>query len=616
VRIDLNTADSDWFKPRLNRVVYLVIIAFLALFARLFYLQVLEGDALRRQSASNSIRLQHIDPPRGLIFDRHKRLLADNRPAFHLQVIPKDARPLEKSLKKMAIYLDADPAALAAQVKSAKGVPSYKPIVLLSDINRNRLAAFEAHKYDMPGASVSVKSQRQYLNATEMAHIIGYLSEINARELKQSKYGRYRGGDQIGKFGAEKAFEGFLKGKRGGRQVEVNATGQVVSVLKTVDAQPGRSVYLTIDLVLQQRAHKLMAGRAGAAVAMDPQNGEILALVSSPSYDPNAFVSGMSSKTWAKLLNNPLHPLVNKAIKGEYPPASTYKIITAAAGLEEGVVNEKTEFYCPGYLELGDRTFRCWNKRGHGNMNVVRAIAESCDVYFYHVGQLLGVDRLAWYAKSFGLGAVPGLNLGRESKGLVASAGWKKRKIGRSWQKGETLTVAIGQGYNLVTPLHMAVVIGAMANGGKRLRPLILKEVQTSSGEIFFKSKTEILGQLPISKATFALVKQGLYEAVNTAGGTAWGVRSQHLSVSGKTGTAQVVTRDQDEDDSKKKKKKKRYGLRDHAWFVGFGPSEKPKIAVAVIIEHGEHGSTTAAPIVMELIETYLGIETEMKKDD
>lgn len=606
MRIDLNTADSDWFKLRLNRVVYTVIIAFLILFARLFYLQILEGEALRRQSASNSIRLQHIDPPRGLIFDRHHNLLADNRPAFNLRITPKDARPIDDILKKVATYLGVDPAAVAAKVKRARGVPSYKPVVLLADINRNQLATFETHKYDLPGVSVSVKSQRQYLNATEVVHIIGYMSEINASELKQRKYARYRGGDRIGKSGVEKALEHVLKGKRGGRQVEVNATGQVVGVLKTVDARPGNSVYLTIDLALQKKASQLMAGRAGAVVAMDPRNGEILALVSSPSYDPNAFVSGMSSETWAKLLTNPLHPLVNKAIRGEYPPASTYKIITAMAGLEEGLVDVETEFFCPGYYKFGDRTFRCWKKTGHGNVNIVRALAESCDVFFYHLGQLLGIDRLSWYARSFGLGAATGLDLDREAKGLVATAGWKKQRTGRAWQKGETLNAAIGQGYNLTTPLQMAVVIAAMANGGKRFRPLILKQVQNSAGEVLFKSKPELLGRLPVSKTTFALVKQGLYEAVNTAGGTAWKVRARQVSVSGKTGTAQVVARSQDENGSPKKKT--RYEFRDHAWFVGFGPSEAPRIAVAVIVEHGGHGSSVAAPVVMELIETYIKI--------
>ena len=603
----LDSADNEWFKLRLNRAVYLAVVAFLILFMRLFYLQVLSGDALRGLSESNSIRLQRIDPPRGLIFDRNADLLVDNRPSFDLRIVAKDAQPVGKTVKKLSSYLTIPYKELMAKIGRIKGVATYKPILLRTDIDRDLLAAFEVHKYDLPGVRVDVTAQRQYLNSKGAAHLIGYLGQINARELKKSQYTRYRSGEQIGRFGVEKTFENYLRGQRGGRQVEVDASGQIVRVLKTVSARPGRYVYLTIDKRLQAKAALLMNGRAGAVVAMDPRNGEILTMVSSPEYDQNAFVNGMSHEQWQALSTNPLSPMGNKAIQGEYPPASIYKIITAMAGLEEGLVDEKTTFFCPGYYKFGDREYRCWKESGHGKVNIVQALAESCDVYFYNLGQRLGIDRLAWYAKAFGLGAPTGFPLDTEAKGLVPTRGWKKRRFKEHWQEGETLSVAIGQSYNLVTPLQMAILISAVANGGLRHRPVILKAVTTAAGQRILAGESQIVGRIPASVKTIKIIQSGLFKAVNHQSGTAWGVHSDQTHINGKTGTAQVVARREVLDSGNDKNE---YNLRPHAWFVGYGPSSSPRIAVAAIIEHGEHGSTAAAPIVMALIQAYLNNTT------
>jgi penicillin-binding protein 2 len=296
---------------------------------------------------------------------------------------------------------------------------------------------------------VNVRQKRYYLHKESGAHLTGYLGEINSKELKKKKHLKYRSGDVIGKFGAEKAFEDILRGTRGGSQVEVNARGQVVKVLKTVDAIPGQNIYLTIDQILQKKAESLIEEVSAAVVAMDPDNGEILTLASNPSFDPNLFVNGISHKNWNNLLSNPFTPMQNKAIQGQYPPGSTYKIVTAIAGLEERVVNRNTTFYCPGYYEYGDRIFRCWKKSGHGTCNMIRALSQSCDVYFYQVGQRLGVDRLAKYAKGCGLGKRTGIDLDHEQDGLVPTSAWKKKRTGYPWQSGETLSVAIGQGANL-----------------------------------------------------------------------------------------------------------------------------------------------------------------------
>ena len=599
----LKTVDSEWYKKRLIGTMLCVLIAFLVLFARLFYLQVLEGEELRRLSENNCIRLQNIDPPRGLIFDRKGRLLVDNRPAYDLAIVPKDAKPVAQTVEKLSRYTGVPAAELMAVVHKKRGA-HYKPVLLRQDIGRDTLAAIEVHKYDLPGVVVTVKPRRHYIHANSAAHLIGYLSEINARELRSGRYPGTRSGDFIGKFGVEKTYEKYLRGAHGGRQVEVDARGQVVRELKTVYARPGHNLFLTIDQPLQKKAEALLSGRAGAAVAMDPANGDILAMASSPSFDQNDFVDGMSHKQWQALANNEHRPMENKAIQAEYPPASTYKLITAIAALEEKVIDPSTTFFCPGYLKYGDRVFRCWKKHGHGNLAVVDALTQSCDVFFYQAGQKVGIDRLAWYASAFGLGTPTGIELDNEAGGLVPSTVWKRRRLGKPWHSGETLSVAIGQGYNLVTPLQMLGVVSAVANGGTRFRPRVLKSIETAQGETVLSADPEVIGKVPVSAATLAIVRKGLWSVVNTPRGTAFRSRLAGIEISGKTGTAQVVG--MAPDDGEAKKKDVAAHLRDHAWFVAYAPSKDPRIAVSVIVEHGEHGSSAAAPIARDLIRTYL----------
>jgi penicillin-binding protein 2 len=599
----LNVADTDWYRQRLIRVMYCVAAAFCLLFVRLFYLQVIQGAELRRLSENNSVRLERTDPSRGLIFDRDGKTLVDNRPSFDLSIILKDARPVADTIEKLARVINVPASELMLKINRGKGGAAYKPILLKQDFGRDALAAVEVRKFDLAGVVVGVRPLRHSLNKQSAAHLIGYLSEINAEELKSGKYPGAKGGDFIGKFGVEKAFESFLRGKRGGRQVEVNATGQVVKVLKTVDAQPGHNIYLTIDQMLQKRTEALLKGRAGAAVAMDPADGHILAMASSPSFDQNDFVSGMSHEKWSNLISNPFRPMENKAIQAEYPPASAYKIVTAMAGLEAGVIDEKTSFHCTGYYKYGDRVFRCWEKKGHGDVNVVQALIVSCDVFFYRVGQKLGADRLAWYAKASGLGSTTGINLDHEAEGLIPTTAWKKARTGKAWQGGETLSVAIGQGYDLVTPIQMLVLTSAVANGGSIYKPLILNKIKTAEGKVVVQIQSQVKGKLPAGSQTLELIKKGLWGVVNDGRGTAKATRIKGIDISGKTGTVQVVGRKDDEEASETEKP---YHLKAHAWFVAYAPSVNPQIAVAVIIEHGESGSQAAAPIAREMIRTYL----------
>ena len=599
----LKTADADWYRQRVTGVMICVLAAFAVLLLRLIYLQVIRGEDYHLLSLNNRIRLQSIDPPRGLIYDRNDYVLVENRPSFDVSVTLKDAGEVEETIKKVSKHLMVPSEELMLKLTDSKGISAYKPILLKQDIGRNALASIEAHKYDLPGIAVNVKLRRHYLNVQDAAHLIGYLSEISPDELAAKIYPGRRRGDFIGKYGAEKAYENYLRGTRGGRQVEVNANGQVVRVLKTVNAKPGQNVYLTIDHALQKKAESLLRGVAGAAVAMDPGSGRILALASSPSFDQNFFASGMSHEQWDSLISNPFRPMENKAIQGEYPPGSTYKIITALAGFEEGVIDEDTEVFCPGYYRFGNRTFRCWKRGGHGRVNILKAITESCDVYFYKVGVLLGVDRLAWYAKASGLGSPTGINLDKEAKGLIPTAAWKKRRTGVPWQKGETLSIAIGQGFNLATPLQMVGLTAAIANGGTRYRPMILEAIKSPDGRIIHQSQPEVIGKVPISERTLELVRTGLWTVVNGESGTARGSRLADIEISGKTGTSQVISRKKD--DTRPEEERPAH-LRPHAWFVAYAPSNAPIIAVAVLVEHGEHGSSAAAPVARELIKTYL----------
>ena len=601
----LHTVDSDWYRQRVSGALICVLAAFLIILARLYYLQIVEGPEFRRRSQNNCVRLQSIPPARGLIFDRNGVLLVEDRPCFNVSIVPREAKNPKRIVHKLAELLHIAPETLFAKVAEVRGIRSFRPVLLRRDVSRDVVAIIEAHKLDLPGILITVEPTRHYVEGKRASHLIGYLGEISRGELKSGCFPDNRIGDFIGKFGVEKAYESYFYGKRGEQQVEVNALGQLTRVLKTEEAIPGKNIYLTSDIRLQRTAESLLAGKVGAAVAMDPSNGHILALVASPAFDPNAFVEGMTYESWNDLASNEFRPMENKAIQGQYPPGSTYKIVTAIAGLEEGVISEHTRMFCPGYYRYGDRTFRCWKRGGHGFMKVADALVQSCDVFFYQVGEKLGVDRLAKYAKTCGLGLPTGIDLDREAKGLVPTSVWKLSRLGVPWQGGETLSVAIGQGFDLVTPIQMLSLISAVANGGIRYKPLVVGRIESSDGSLVKKEVPVPLGRLSASEKTLQIIRRSLIDAVNTPTGTGWIARIPGVDVAGKTGTAQVVSM-AEVDDKEKSVESTRLRHRDHAWFIAFAPAEKPRIAVAVLIEHGGHGSKAAGPIAREMIKTYL----------
>lgn len=602
-----NNPDREWIKQRLILASVCVLFVFALLFLRLIYLQIIKGEEYRLLSEKNAVRLKSVKSSRGLIFDRNKKLLVDNRPAFNLKIILEDAGSVDDTLFRLSQIMGVDVQVFKENIKKAGRRAFYTPVTLQTDITRDQLAVVEAHKFDLPGIQIDIEPTRHYIHKRTAAHLLGYLGQINSGELSSGKYPHVRSGDAIGRYGIEKSFEFYLQGKRGGRQVEVDANGRVIKILKTVEPVAGNDLELTLDLDMQLTAEKMLQGKEGAVVALDPNNGDILVMASNPTFDQNDFIGGISNTKWQTLITDPGKPMNNKAIQAEYPPASTYKILTTIAALEEKHVDLSTTAFCPGHYNFGNRTYKCWRWKlgGHGEVDVIQALAQSCDVFYYQAGDKIGVDALAQYAMGSGFGKKTGVILENERKGLIPTSGWKKKRFKESWQGGETLSIAIGQGYNLVTPLQLTVFVAAVGNGGTLYRPRIVKTVTNSENQIVRKIEPEITGGLPAGPETLQTVKKALFEVVQGERGTARNyARIKGVAVAGKTGTAQVFSRKKgeilDTDDLV-------YELRDHAWFVSYAPADKPVIAVSVIIEHGEHGSSGAAPIARAVMENYLG---------
>jgi len=595
--------DREWLKQRIIGVSVCIIFAFAVVFLRFIYLQIIKGDEFRLLSEKNAVRLTGIKAPRGLILDRNKKILVDNRPSFNLKIMLEDAGDVKETMTKVSQMMDTPFEDLMKKISDAGKGAFYKPVTLQDDISRDHLAIIEAHKFDLPGVFIDIEPTRHYIHKKTASHLLGYLGEVNNDELLSGKYPNVKTGDSIGRYGVEKSFETYLQGKRGGRQIEVDANGRTIKVLKTVEPITGLDLKLTIDLDLQQIAEKMLEDKHGAVVALDPNTGDVLVLASAPGFDQNDFVGGINSKKWKALMTDRGKPMTNKAIQGEYPPASTYKIITSIAALEEKEIDIHTTAYCPGFFRYGNRVYRCWNKNGHGEISIIDAISQSCDVFYYQAGDKVGVDALAKYAMGCGLNKKTGILLEGEKKGLIPTSSWKKKRFNESWHRGETLSIAIGQGYDLVTPLQMAVFIAAVGNGGTLYRPRIVSAIEGSQGNLIKEIPTESAGKLPVGKKTLEIIQKGLLKVVDDDRGTAKRIRLKHVKIAGKTGTAQVFSVKSGE---KLKTEHLDFYLRDHAWFICYAPAENPVIAISVLIEHGAHGSTAAAPIAAALIGRYI----------
>jgi len=594
----LNERDPADLRRPFRYVLWAVLLAFSLLAVRLAYMQIVRGEEYRERSESNSVRLRKIKPYRGLILDGDRNVLVDNKSSFDLVYIPPRVMDIGPVIEKVRRLYEERGLKIANENPPSGKTRAFVPVCIERDISLAKVAVIEGHALDLPGLIVEVSPSRDYPEGEVMAHLLGYTGEISKEELEQAEGDHFGPGDIVGKDGVEKYLEPYLGGRSGMEQVEVNAAGRVVRSLGRVEPVSGYNVQLTVKRRIQRAAWEGLNGRPGAVVAMDPRDGSILALVSSPSFDPNLFRGGISAGDWVKLSRNPLAPLENRVVSGQYPPGSTYKLIVAAAALQEGILKDDTRFFCRGALEMGNRQFRCWNRGGHGWVNLHRAIVESCDVFFYQVGRLLGEERLARYARQFGLGDFTGIDLPREKKGLIPTAVWKEKRFKRPWHTGETLLTSIGQGYTLTTPLQLAVAYGALANGGTLWRPRLIRQIETADGRVIKAFPPERRGVVPIGEEHLRRLRKALWGVVNEGGGTGGAARRAQGDVAGKTGTSQVVG-----ETPGGRKRGKRY--EDHALFVGFAPFRDPEIVVAVVVEHGGHGGGAAAPVAKKVIDAY-----------
>jgi penicillin-binding protein 2 len=585
------------------KVGLLMLLVLLGL--RLWQLQIRDGVYYQDLARDNRTRSIVLEPPRGLLYDRNGELLANNIPSFQLYLSLEDVQDRDDLLSKLPEYVHVNVQAISEKLSTKQRRGRIK---LKSGLTLKEAALIESHRIDLPGVAIQPEYQRNYPLGNFAAHVIGYVGEISESQLKDQEFLDVQAGRIIGQYGLERTFDKHLLGETGRKVIEVDAFGYPKRSLSIQPPLAGDDLYLTLDIRLQRLAEDLLGEEAGAIVALDPWNGDVLALASQPGFNPNDLSGGISSQAWQQLLQDSRHPLTNRAIQGQYPPGSTFKIVMAAALLETQTMKATDSITCHGTFPFGKRVFRDWKRRGHGSVDLTKAIAESCDVYFYKVGNQLGIDPISRYSRQFGLGSKTGIALSSERSGLVPSREWKQKNRGEPWYPGETISVAIGQGFLSVTPLQMAKVVSIVATDGQVVQPRLLKAVRLRRTGNLKEELPPSTQQASISPETFLQIKKGLAAVVTK--GTAKQAQSDIVSIAGKTGTAQVIALKDDDDKTEVRKKH-----RDHAWFVAFAPVEKPKIAVAVIVEHMGHGGSAAAPLAKTLIEAYMNFEKAQHVD-
>lgn len=587
---------------------------------RIWFLQVYRGDYYKRVSENNRIRRIEIPAPRGMIFDAYGKIVLGNVPSSDLIYIPQYAQDRETTFAVLSRLLHVSVDQFERRFRGSRSQPKYMPIILQRNLSQHEVSIIESNKIFLPGIDIYVSPRREYLPDVP-PHIVGYLGEITQKRLDQlnrvHKDAPYLPGDLIGKQGLEARWEKYLRGKRGYRLIQVDAYGRQSNTfgpsgrweMPQVPAVPGASIELTIDMELQKAVNEAFRGKNGAVIALNPKTGALLALTSQPGYDPSMFQRGMTSEEWKLLSSDPFKPFLDKTTGGEFSPGSVYKAVVALAALEENVITPQTTYNCPGYFNLGGETMRCHLRTGHGPVNLARAIMKSCDVFFYHVGVDLGVDKIAKYARIFGLGRTLGFELNPERPGLVPTVAWKKAELKEAWAVGETPSIAIGQGYNLMTPMQMATLYAGIATRGKIWKPYLVRRVINHVGEVLEERHPELLREInQISPESFRLVIAGLESVVMDAEGTGKAARVPGVNVAGKTGSVQVVNLKRNRNQSDVSVRWK-----EHAMFASFAPVEDPEIVVAVVSEHDEKGGggASAAPVAGKILQTYFRLKTQ-----
>jgi penicillin-binding protein 2 len=623
-----NSEDVKEYQDRYSYLYGLVILTFLLLISRLWFLQIIKGNELRRFSEQNQIKEEKNPAPRGMLLDRNGEILVDSLPTFNVTLTPQYLVSIEKTAEDVARALHLNKDDIVDKVRSSRrqnGV--FKPVRIKENISRDEVAVVERMKVDTPGLKVEMAIKRNYLLGENGAQLFGYTGEISKEELPILNVGKnpdakFKAGDLIGKAGLEKKWDSEVRGVDGARFVEVDARGREVLAGKDLviggfptgsDYIPGHKMTLTIDRDLQQVAYDSFKknDRIGSIVALDPRSGEILALVNAPSFDPNNFSTGIPPDIWAQLVNDPYKPLRNKVVQDYFPPGSTFKAIVAIAALQEKIITPQTTFFCPGFLKFGKRPYHCHLERGHGSVNIYQALERSCDVYFYHLGILLGIDRIAKYARKLGIGSRTGILLDNERAGLMPDSEWKRKTFGEEWQPGENLSNAIGQGFISVTPLQLVSAYAGIANEGIIYRPYLVKKIEDIDGQVRAEFAPQILhdakvaegpDDVTISQETFDIVKKGLNQVFNGEHGTGHHYNIPGLEMAGKTGTVQLFQMAADKIYLHCENKPLKQ--RNNGWMVAFAPTDKPQIAIAIHAEHACHG-TAAGPIVKDLMMAY-----------
>ena len=605
------------YRDRAPLFLLVVILALGMILVRVFYLQILRGDELRNFSEANRLKKERLAPPRGILYDRDGVVIVDNRASFDVvmfsQYFPfKDQAVHQRLANALQMPLEA----LEKRIKKAKGVAAFHSTLLKADVSKDVIAAIEMDAEGFPGVDIEASVRRQYPYGDLSSQLLGFVGEVNRNDLE--KHPNMEQGDSIGRRGIELRYDRYLRGINGVGFVEVDARGhrrrasqngqKLLGYVAQTDPVPGENLYLTVDKDVELAARKAMMDRefTGSVVAIDPRTGEVLAMVNSPSYNPD-LISGreIEPKVWAELSQDKERPLRNRALQDHYPPGSTFKLFLAVAGLAEGIIDKNSTVDCKGHMQFGRRRFHCWKR--HGRVDFFGSIRESCDIFYYELGNKLGIDRLAKYARMFGLGSKTGIAMKGEVPGIIPDTEWKKKRFNDIWHPGETLSVAIGQGYVTVNPLQLALAFAAIGNGGFVYRPYIVKRVERRDGAVLKEFQPELIRKIDVASEVFERVKEGLFQVVNAPWGTGARSRSDITLLSGKTGTAQVV-RFADIASIKCEEQERRF--RHHGLFAGYAPRDNPEIAVVAVAEHSCHGSS-AGPVVKEVVEAYMRKKAE-----
>ena len=577
---------NESWRRRVLALTTAAMVGFFGLLGQLWYLQALEGGRLQEMSEKNRIRIRPVAAPRGILFDRNGLPLVDNRPAFTLSLIPHELDDRDTVLARLSVLLKI-PLTELQDVLDKAPPDSIRPQRVRRGLSLEDVTKIEERRIELPGVVVEVEPQRVYPTSTFAAHLLGYVREVSDEQMKQ---GHYRRGDMIGQSGLERLLDEYLRGRDGGERIEVDALGRPVQVMRREEPDPGAQVITTIDRRIQEAAERAMSRRAGAVVVMDPRNGDILALTSSPAFALDRFAGNLEREDWLRLVRDPMTPLMNRAVQSQYAPGSVFKVVVAAAGLQEASLTPMDRTYCNGEFHMGGWTFKDWKKGGHGHVDLRLALIHSCNIFFYQAGLKIGPEAVVRYARAFGLGAVPGGDLGGEKPGLIPVVQPGRQRHGRGWQAGDTVNISIGQGRLLVTPLQVAMMMGAVANGGILWKPRLVQRVERSDGSIAYSSSSKSTGHVDLSPAVWSFLRHALTGVVNE-GGTGSAARIPGVLVAGKTGTAQSVA---NSDASKGQ---------DHAWFASFAPANDPQVVVVVLVERGGKGGQVAAPIARQVYE-------------